>query len=254
MGSVANPSWRRDRAAGDATTVALAIASLLMMSIGIVAWVWVAARDLEPLKPAPRPADIQGMRTRFFHCARGHRHACDGCRRGAASEAYTKPGPPRPRPRRSPKCGPLHAPRCRTDGRLRERLAEKLWRHQGGAHQPQRAARGGARRGRIGPTARAGGRKGRRAEARSRRPRRSRNTPTPPTGATRGRGRPGELGCHEARVRQCASGTRQSPIDIREGIKVQLDRALRLQAERLPRHRQRPHHRRSTSRRATASR
>ena len=120
--------------------------------------------------------------------------------------------------------------------RLRERLAEKL-----GATRrrppPNDAARGGARRSRINP------------RRRPQPPRRSRRAVAPkPEHAHaahwsyEGEGGPASWGAMKPEFARCASGTRQSPIDIREGIKVQLDLVpFDYKAERLPRHRQRPH-------------
>ena len=57
-----------------------------------------------------------------------------------------------------------------------------------------------------------------------------------------GRRRPGDMGQPAPRIRNLRHGARQSPIDIRDGLKLDLDPiAVRLPPERDPRHRQRPY-------------
>ena len=154
--------------------------------------------------------------------------------------AGPKPGPPRPRPRRSRSAARCTRRGAGPDGSPARASRREARRHQGGAHPAQRAARGGAPR----PN---------RATAPRRRPAKAAAPKQKPAAAPKpehahaahwsyeGEGGPASWGAMKPEFAKCASGTRQSPIDIRGASGPARPGALRLQTERLPRHRQRPH-------------
>ena len=249
--------------------VGLAVASLLMMGVGIVAWIWVKPR-VGVIQVARRAADIHGrrrhragspfaepdpmeLRVRSAHACRLVQRRRWSARRllarpAPAVEITNSPGragrgrqaaaalrpPPRRLRRRSParrstSCGPGWPNRWAPTRRRRSRRdVPALVRSSTAPTRPPPARRGHGGDARTGGPARQDATAHRRPPLAAAAPRSH-----PPHWGYAGDGAPSNWAELRPEFATCASGNRQSPIDIRDGLKLELEPIrFRLPAER----------------------